>query len=345
MAIIHRRRRRAVDRVDTRARRFWSWWAGAQDGVAAASDAGDGQRVRQLVEPRARTYHRDLSWHVGPGTHARRMLVLTGARHPALRGIAERWRLAGPADDAEWEFHAALPPEPSAFSGPVQVGDRRIDPGAATALATADDRRYRLDLVVHHPAFVGLEDAARERVAAVLVGWALGEDETDRWIGRIATSGQPALDAVPVSMLGEITVQLATRWGGERWATLEGAFDDRRLIARVRHPLHRVDHPLFDEHIAVRLPYTDALPDGLPAESAVAELEAFEEALLARLRSDALLVARQTTSGERLLHFYANSASRRAYAIRGMLLRYAGPIGSVQAEYDPGWQHIDHLRV
>ena len=342
---IFRRRRRAADRADARADRFWSWWSSYRESVAAAFDAADTKRVRQLVEPRARAFHRDLAWHVGPGTRSRLMLVLSGARHPALRVVAERWRMAGPADDAHWEYHAAFPPEPSAFASRVQVGNLELDPAEAVVLATPDDRRFRLDLVVHHPAFAQLNELGRSRVANVLTGWALGEDDTDRWVGKIAASVDRPFDSVPVSMLSTVAGQLTERWGGERWATLEGSFGKQRLIATVRHPLHRVDYPLFDEHIAVRLPYDEALPDGLPTEQAMAELKTFEEVLMGRLRSDALLVAQQTASGERLLHFYADSAARRAYAIRGLLSRYLGPLATCQAEYDPGWQRIDHLRV
>jgi hypothetical protein len=345
MAIFRRRRRRAADRADARAYHFWSWWAGARDTVTVAFDSGSPQWVHGLVDARVRAYHREVTWHIGPGTEARRMLVLSGGHHPALRVVAERWRIAGPADDPEWEYHAAFPPEPTAFESQVRVGELEIDPNQATALATPDDLRFRLDLAVHHPAFEKFDGLARNRVANVLVGWALGEDETDRWIGRISAAAAPPLDSVPVSMLSAVTAQLATRWGGVRWATLEGSFDDQKLIASVRHPLHRVDFPLFDEHIAVRLPYADAQPDGQPTGRALADLESFEDVLLSRLRSDAVLVAHQTASGERLLHFYADSAARRAYAIRGMLGRYIGPLATVQAEFDPGWQHIDHLRT
>lgn len=313
--------------------------------MATAFDAGATGRVRELVEPRIRRYHRDLTWHVGHGTQARLMLVVSGARHPALRGAAERWRMAGPADDTEWEYHAAFPPEPSAFDARVRVGDADLDPAQAVAMVTADDRRYRMDLLLHHPRFDAISELARDRIARALVGWALGEDEIDRWVGQVAVTQTPPIDPVPVRTLASVTGQLAERWGGVRWATLEGSFDDLRLIAEVRHPLHRVDYPLFDEHIAVRLPYSDSEPDGLPDQRALADLKEFEEVLLGRLRSDALLVAHQTASGERLLHFYADSASRRAYAIRRLLQKYLWPLASVHAEYDPGWQRIDHLRA
>jgi Family of unknown function (DUF695) len=345
MTIFRRRRRRAVDRVDARAQRFWSWWDSTRPAVATAVETAASGRLRALLEPRVREYHRELTWHVGPGTHARYRLVVSGARHPALRGIAERWRMVGPVDDAEWEYHPAFPPEPTAFDAPLQVGDVRLDPAQAVAMATPDDRRYRVDLLVHHSGFDRLPELARNRVANRLVAWALGEDEIDRWVGRISATEIAPLDPVPVRLLAAVTGQLAERWAGERWAILEGSFDAQRLIAQVRHPLHRVDYPLFDEHIAVRLPYADAEPDGLPTESARADLKQFEDVLVGRLRSDALLVAQQTASGERLLHFYADSASRRAYAIRVLIHKHLGPLASVHAEYDPGWQRIGHLRA
>jgi Family of unknown function (DUF695) len=346
MALFSRRRRRAADQTTTGANRFWSWWAGARAGVTQAYEQSDARRIDALVAPRVREYHRELNWHVGPGTRARLMLVLSGARHPALRAVAERWLAAGPDPDVDWEYHAAFPPEPGAFESRVRVGaGLEIDPAQAVALAVPDDRRYRVDLSVFHPQFDHLDDLARNRVANVLVGWALGEDETDRWIGRITVTPLRPLDSVPVSMLPAVTAQLAERWGGERWSTLEGSFGNRRLIAAVRHPLHRVDYPLFDEHIAVRLPYTDALPDGLPTPQAMAELTTFEQELMSRISPDALLVAQQTASGERLLHFYADSTARQAWAIRELLGGYLGPLATVQAEYDPGWQRIDHLRA
>src|SRR5664279_6342621 len=125
---------------------------------------------------------------------------------------------------------------------------------------------------------------------------------------------------------------------------LDGSFGKRRLIAAVRHPLHRVDHPLLDEHLAVRLPYADTLPDGLPGPHALAELQAFEDILVSRLGADALLVAQQTTSGERLLHLYADSAASPVGAVRALLSNYLSALATVTAEFDPGWQSIEHLR-
>ncbi|HEX2808098.1 MAG TPA: hypothetical protein VHN80_18190, partial [Kineosporiaceae bacterium] len=248
MALFRRHRAHSGEgRSAADAGRFWSWWEGARDRIEAAVEGGDKGAVRALIEPRLREIHPDLTWTASIGVQAAYMLVVTGNRHPALRSVAERWRRAGPADDARWEYHPAAPAEPSAFSARVVVGGLEIDPGRAVALVTTDDQRCRLDVSVHHPAFGRLGAAGSNRVAEVLVTWALGEDDLDRWIGQISAATTEPLDSVPVAMLGSVTAQLPSRWGGDRWSMLEGSFGRRRLIASVRHPLHRVDHPLLDE--------------------------------------------------------------------------------------------------
>jgi hypothetical protein len=349
MALFHRRARGgaeppARDRAAVGAERFWAWWAGARDQVTVAA-AGDQQsRLSGLLAPRVRTIDPRLSWQVGAGSGARFMLVLSGGRSHALRPVTERWRLAGPPADDVWEFHPAVPADPGAFQDLVELGDRTIDPGQASALIRADDARCRIDISVFHPVFAGLDDTGRRRVGDVLVGWALGEDDTDRWVGQVEAVRYRPLDSVPVAMLPALTDQLADRWSGERWVSLEGSFGDRRLIASLRHPLHRVDHPLLDQHLAVRLPYLDTMPDGLPTERSLGDLLSFERTLTDRLGDRALLVAQQTTSGERLLHFYADSTASPLPMIQAMLGGYLGPPVTVTAQDDPGWESIEHLR-
>jgi hypothetical protein len=340
------RQRRTLDRAGTGTGtdRFWSWWQQSRDDVTDALDAGPVEWVRGLLEPRVQAIHPDLTWFAGPGVTARHMLVLSGARHPGLRVLTERWRRAGPPGDPSWEYHPAYPAQPGAFCGRVQVGGLTLEAAQATAQVQVDDQRYRMDLVVHHPAFEPLPELDRRRLAHVLVGWSLGEDDTDRWVGQLDATTLRPLDAVPVAMLGAVARQLGDRWGHERWAYLEGSFGDRRLIAAARHPLHRVDHPLFDEHLAVRLPYTDALPDGLPGARALQELDAAERRLVGGLGRDALLVAHQTSSGERLLHFYGDSEHSPLQAVRSLVVGYPGGEVGVQAVLDPSWENVDHLR-
>jgi hypothetical protein len=345
MALFRRRRRSDVQATTIAARLFWAWWEAAHDEITAAADAGDTRRLATLLTLPVREIHPELTWHVGSGRVARYSLVLSGARRPALRVATERWRRAGPADSTIWEFHPSRPAEPEGFEEPTRIGGVQLTPAEASAVVTSDDMRFRLDLDVFHPVFAQLDEPGRARVAGVLVGRALGEDDTDRWIGRITPTCDVPDGAVPVSRLGSLASALKDRWSGERWVTLEGAFGMSKLVAVVRHPLHRVDHPLFDEHVTVSLRYEDTLPDGQPTPAILAELEGFERHILARLGSTALLVAVQTASGERLMHFYADSEQIPLSRFSAMLRGYTGGPASAQARFDPAWDGVDHLRI
>src|SRR5512144_1886184 len=114
--------------------RFWARWAGLSDAAAAAVEDGDAHRLRALIDSPVREIHPDLAWHAGPGVRATFMLVVSGARHPALRVVAERWRRAGPPDSPAWEFHPATPAEPAAFEALVQVAGIELDPAEAVAM-------------------------------------------------------------------------------------------------------------------------------------------------------------------------------------------------------------------
>ncbi|MDQ1286527.1 MAG: hypothetical protein QG622_92 [Actinomycetota bacterium] len=345
MALFRRRRRSDTQATTLAARRFWAWWDTGQAQVTAAAERADDRRLAALLTRPVRDIHPDLVWFVGPGVTARTMLVLSASRHPALRMVTERWRREGPPDSQRWEFHQAFPAEPGRFSTPVDVDGTTLAPSGSTALATLDDARFRMDLTVHHPAFADLDERDRDTVADRFVGWALGEDDRDRWVGGLATTTVPLPDGVPVASLGSLVPQLADRWGGERWAALEGVFGTNRLIASVRHPVHHVDHPLFDEHVAVRLQYEEALPDGQPTPRVLDELQAFQRHIVARLGDTALLVAVQTASGERVMHFYADSEMVTLSRFRAMLRGYTGGQSAVQAHFDPGWDSVHHLRV
>src|SRR5664279_5193948 len=156
MALFRRRVRPGEGQPGADVGRFWSWWDGARDRIETSMDDGDAGAIRTLLEPRLRDIHPDLTWTVSTGVRAAYMLVVTGNRHPALRSVTERWRRAGPPDDARWEYHPAAPAEPSAFSARVMVRGLEVDPARAVALVSTDDQTCRLDLSIYHPSFAEL---------------------------------------------------------------------------------------------------------------------------------------------------------------------------------------------
>lgn len=327
---------------------FWTWWDAHRSAVERALADGDHQAVAALLGPAITAIHPELTWETIARPHSvgRRVLVVSGGGRDDLRTLAERWRRAGPPDDERWAFHPTRQADPDAL-GPKAVLDldgHRVDLARLVAQARADDERCRLDVAVHHPAFGDLKEESRERVAFLALDLVLGEDDVERWLGEVRAVAHAPIDPVPFAFLGSLVEQLADRWSGDRWAMLEGTAGRHRLLAAVRHPLHRVDHPLFDEHVAIRLPYSERTADALPGEHALEALRAFEDALDARLGRSAVLVAHETSAGNRVLHLYGDSTASVVPLVEAMLAGYPGGGASVRGDLDPSWRRVEHLR-
>jgi len=332
--------------VSTTLTAFWQWWEQARAEVTAAVQSGQDERVHPLVGPQVERIHPDLMWEFSMGTAARHLFVVSSDGRPELRPLAERWRRAGPPDDETWEYRPARQRELDVFrSGHVMsAGGVSVNLASVVARAHADDLRCRLDVSVYHPRFFEMSEQARNHLGFLILDWALGEDDVERWVGAVEAVTVGPLDPIPVVTLGDVVQQAAERWSGDRWAMLEGWHGERRLVAAIRHPLHRVDQPLFDEHVELRLLYTDRTDDGLPGEQALGDLQAFLDAVVGRLGGSALLAGHETSSGVRLVHLYGDSTASVVPLVEAMLRAYAGGGASVRGELDPAWRALEHLR-
>jgi hypothetical protein len=346
MSLFRRRNRAHKATAHSTIDPFWAWWASACAEVTEAVEAGRTERVEELIGPQVAAVHPDLEWEFGAGQAAKHLFVVSSGGRPELRPLAERWRRAGPGDDDAWEFRPSRQADPNAFlSGHVMsAGGVEVNIAGVLARADVDDHRCRLDVSVYHPRFFEMTEHARAHLAFLVLDWAIGEDDVERWLGAVEAVTVEPLDPISVSMLASVVEQAAERWAGDRWAVMEGWHGQHRLMARIRHPLHRVDHPLFDQHVGVRLPYADMLPDGLPGEEALRDLRAFEEALVGRLGHSARLVAQETSVGERMLHLYGDSTASVVPLIEAMLGAYQGGTASVSGHDDPAWRLLEHLR-
>ncbi len=328
---------------------FWAWWSTAHDEMAQMVDGADPSRALAELAARLERVDPRLTLSLVPGRRARRAVVASGGGDPEARATAERWVRCGPAADEVWEYLPARPPNPAALSGELTVGDRTVDVARTVVAARADDATCRLDLAVHHPAFPDLPHQARIQVAALVLDWALGEDDVQRWVGPVRTLEVPPLDPVPASGLTPLVGQLRERWGGQRWAVLEGLDNrGRPVAAAVRHPLHQVDYPLFDLHLAVVLPFTGGHESGpsagLPDEVEQGDLQAFQLNLLDHLDGMVVPVAQETAGGRRVLHLYGESTGPAAARIEALLGGYRCGTAALIATPDPRWEAITHLR-
>ena len=140
--------------------------------------------------------------------------------------------------------------------------------------------------------------------------WLLGEDEVARWVGDIIAAAFEPIDAVrrgPPARRGRRRRRRDST--EEQWVALEGrTATGRRLTAAARFPLRPVDFPLYDQHIAITLPYRDTDDEGQPAGGSAEALREFEERLVKRLTElgDAVLVAHVSAEGCRVMHVYAD---------------------------------------
>lgn len=325
---------------------FWAWWATRRQEYAERLDRGElpTETAGELAAA-VHAVHPDLVWEIGRGDLASHALVVSAGGVAELRALAERWHRAGPGDDLLWEYHPARQANALRFAESITLEGQTFDLTRTLVGAFADDRRAKIDVSVYHPAFVHLSAQARAQVAFLTLDWALGEDDVERWVGAVEVAEAQPMDAVPAGTLGAVVSQLRERWGGERWVLLEGETSDgKRVLAAARHPLCRVDHPLLDEHVMVTLPYTtdDA---GLPDEDSLTELRRFEQHMLERLGSAAVLVGHETGDGRRLLHLYGEARHSVMARIEALLAAYRGPAAAaVHARLDPAWRETAHLR-
>ncbi|MDH2427649.1 DUF695 domain-containing protein [Sphaerisporangium sp. TRM90804] len=320
---------------------FWAWWEQARPGLGPLVGTGDVTGLAERVEPAVAALDPSLVWDVVPGTTARHALVVSAGGDPELRPLAHRWARAAPPADADWEYHPSRPAGADVSALVLDVAGRAFSLDKLVLGLRVPNGSPRVDVSVYHPLFPDLDDDTRMEAAVLALDSVLGEDEVARWVGDIVAAGFEPIDAVSAVHLPAVVADLASGYQDEQWALMEGqTATGARLLATVRHPLRPVDHPLFDQHVTVTLPYDDSDEDGLPAGGSAAALLAFEErlsGLLDGLRGDALLALHMSTEGARVYHVYADPDSDAASRVEELAATWREGTPTVDVAPDPGW--------
>ncbi len=319
---------------------FWAWWPQVSGKLDRALAAGELSGVDRMLSSKVAAIHPDIAWELTAGRKARNALVLSPEGSPVLRAVTERWLRAGPGADDVWEYHPARQSDLREFECSFQLGRHMFDPGKARFGTEVDHDRARVHVLVHHPDFPFLDDADRLRAAFLMLDWALGEDDVERWLGEIRVTGveQPH----DVAGVRTVVTELAGEYGADDWTLLEG-IDDRgqTLEAQVRVPFPRMDHPLFDLHGAIRIGYR-AGEDGQPTEEESAALDVISKGLLGRLGRSAVLTAVVTTGGVRNLHLYADHEGVVPGQVEAWAAQQPRPVSAAWTP-DPGWEILRTL--
>jgi hypothetical protein len=134
--------------------------------------------------------------------------------------------------------------------------------------------------------------------------------------------------------------------GDDSWALLEGRpKHGLPVLAVVRQPLKPARWPRFDQQVTLRLPYETANDAGLPTDSSLQFLRAFEDDLVKLLGEDATVVGHESHAGHRTLHIRADSQTQAAEQVRNAALGWPEGRATVTADLDPGWKAVAHLRA
>lgn len=341
------RRKRVPSPADT-IPQFWSWWT--TEGAAACAAAiaqGGADGIAEEVSARVAAIDPQLAWELGAGDVSEHQLVVTPEGNADLRPLARRWLLAAPPADEIWSYDdhrgAARDPEEVVLQAPgapeVAFADVRI---GARMKAT------RIDVTVHHPAFPDLEETARLQVAFLALDAALGENDTELWIGEIRPAEQRPLDAFGLTALRALVDNLRRQHvdadGRPQWALLQGQGPRGPVLAAARSPLHPLFGPLFTRHVAAMVPYRDRTDAGLPGPASLEALRALEDRIEDALGTDGLLVAHESSGGSRLFHLYVDPETGAVDRLQPLLDPW--PDGDVRVRVtdgDPGWDAVRHL--
>jgi hypothetical protein len=274
--------------------------------------------------------------------HAVHAVVVTAEGMPEPRRRAEQWYQQAPVADEVWEYYPARQASPEALSCVLDFEGRRLDLAELAFDLRVDRERGLLDVTVIHSAFAGMPEKIQRHAAALVLDWALGEDNATRWVKSMSTSGVRGESCVPVAGLTQTADALAERAATPRWLLLRGQRDGDILIATVRTPATWVDHPLLDTHFAVLAPFEDEQHGGLPGPGTLGQLRMLEDELTARLPPTALLAAHETARRLRTFHIYGDSDDPALHdLVQDSVSQWQG--ATVTPAADPGWQAIRHL--
>ncbi|NUW45243.1 DUF695 domain-containing protein [Nonomuraea rhodomycinica] len=327
---------------------FWAWWQQARPRVDSLVAADDILGFGQLVDGAVLALHPDLKWELAPGKEAAHALVVTAAGDAELRPLAHRWAAAAPEGDLLWEFHPSRQADPRATERTVNVDGETFKLDKLTLGLRVPRDGSRVDVSAYHPAFADLDEDDRLEGTLIALDWLLGEDEVARWVGEITPVTFEPIDAVAAAHLpavvADLAADLAPGAGEEQWALLEGRTGrGAPLTATARHPLRPVDHPLFDRHVEITLPYRHRDEGGLPAGDSLAALRAFEERLSAGLldrRETALLAAHVSAEGLRVFHVYADPEGDAAAWAKELAKGWNEGKARVAVTEDPAWTAV-----
>ncbi len=324
---------------------FWDWWTSegralAEQNVDGPLDAAFRDTMTAHVQEQGA-----LTWELADSESSRHVLVIRAGDDPSLRPLARRLVLAAPFDES-WIYTDFRPASPELES--ILLGDAETSIELSQVQVSARMNDGRFDVQVHHPTFADLSEESRGLVTALALEAALGEVDSELWLGEVLPVEFAPLDGFGLMALRSVVQDLKRQRldadGQPRWVMLRGETADGLLLAMVRTPLHPLTAPQLDTYVSVTVPYRDHAAGGQPGDSSLEALRAFEHRLAARLGNDGQVVAHLSTAGVRTFHLYVDSTSGALATVTEVAGSWGEGSTSVHDMPDPAWQAVAHLR-
>jgi hypothetical protein len=325
---------------------FWGWWPTVQKEIAASFGAGgvSAPMVRAIGKHVSAIDSR-LDWEFGPGKKSRHHMCVSAKGDPELRVVAERWLHHAPKPNKVWEFYASR--QPHRASGLViRMDDKEVALDEILLLATPDDSRERIDIVVHHPIFAKTKNKDTNlQLAFIALDNLLGEDDVERFVGSLELAAtRPKGKLVTYAQFGKLVAKFAAKATGDKWALLEGnTADGARIVATTNTALKRIDHPLLDMHVTITIALQTPNEQGLPTNEEGGKLNAMEDALLEALGDGAVNLGHESTDGRRVVHLHVMEGGPAAQQIERWRMKNKSHRIEVVAERDPQWHALERF--
>lgn len=318
---------------------FWRWWA--EDGeelLTSATRAGDFEAYVDVLTRHVKAIARGLEWETRTGTDAEHTLCVSSGGDAALRPVAERWYRASPPASRRWAFVPARSAKPDMLDSSITYRGRTFDLRRTRVHAAVTRSGDGLIVSVHNPGFTGQWDD-EYGLCVLLLEWLLGEDDVERWVRRVDCIAYDVVDSIPAADLPARVAELARTLPAPGWLLMRGTLGaGEPILVRVLRPLRWIDHPRFDLHTALRVPF-DADEQGLPTPEAFDALADLEDSLVGAIGIRGMLVAAETSKGVRTLHFYSDSEDQNGRDVLDAAARERRPV-SVRHTPDPGWKKV-----
>jgi len=296
---------------------FWTWWSGGRDRVAQAiASGGFDDRLIGEITKAVGSIHPAMAWELEPGTTAQHAFCISPEGNAELRQVALRWLASAPPADPTWEYHASKQAR-LALMG-LEIGTWRFDLEEMRAIASWDASRRRVDVRLWHPLFAEAPENVRLQASFIFLDALLGEDDVERWVGRIDPLEAQTGGRTPAELKAEIERRKADPAGDETWVLGERTERDGSVaVVFADAGLKRIDHAFADHHVTIAVVFgADRMPT--PAETAVMNEQ--EDDFRRRLGTLAIYAGRVTERGRRTMHFAAEDPDAMRPAIDGWAL-------------------------